>query len=203
MKTLLRRILLGAMIILLVLIIAACASPLSTDVYNELPVKDEAVTTSPKAASLSTSLPVTCQVSGLAISPIKVNPGEKATVTAYVMNTGNDEVSYIAELEINKVIAQVVEVEIPAGGIKSVTFRVAKGEPGNYEISCGGISSQLVVINTVIPPKSNTSLLSPPQSSAPSCCPPPVSDQSNIPSVSNNPEASTFSRKPSTPSCCP
>jgi len=108
-RKMLRRVLWGALI-LPVLIVFACAAPSSVDISGELPVKNEALTVSPKAASLSASVPVTCQVAGLAISPVKVNPGEKATITAYIMNTGDDEVSYIAELEINKVVVQVTEV---------------------------------------------------------------------------------------------
>ena len=202
MKKMMQIIISGTALISLVLIIGACTTPSSTNISSDLSAKNRAVAPSPQATATSMVVPVTCQVSALAISPTKVNPGEEATITAYIMNPGDEEVSYISELEINNVVAQVIEVAMPARRTQSVAFQVTKDEPGTYEVNCGGVTGQLVVINTIIPPKSNPSLLNPAQSNSPSCCPAPSSGQSSIPSVFNNPDIPAPTQKSSTPSCC-
>jgi uncharacterized protein (UPF0333 family) len=197
-----KRVIPGILLILLMLIIIACAAPVSSDVSSDLSVKDQAEAPSLKADLTSTSLPANCQVSALAISPMRVNPGEKANVTVYIVNNGNEKTSYMTKLEINKVVAQVIEVDMPAGRAQSVTFQITKDEPGTYELDCGGVTGQLVVINTIIPPKSNTSLLNPPQSNVSSCCPPTGTGQNSTPSFSINSNTPAFSQQPGTSSCC-
>ncbi len=178
-RKMLIRVLSGIVLFLMVMIAIAYTAPSLINISDELPLRNQVVAAPPESASESIAEPVNCQVAGLAISPIRVNPGEEATIAAYVVNSGDKEVNYVAKLEINKIVVQAVEVTIPAGLTKSIIFPLSRDEPGTYDIGCGALTTQLVVINPVIPSKSNVSLFSSPYPSINSCCPLPDSSQGN------------------------
>ena len=142
----LRKIAIGAVLFSLILIAVACTGPTST---------------TPPA-------PAAFQTAGLSINPPEVNPRQELSVTAMVTNTGDIEGSYIAELKINAITEQAMEVTVVAGETQTLSFLVSKDTPGIYEVTLGGLTGQFEVVKPVtLPQPSNPKIAGP---TRPRCC---------------------------------
>lgn len=175
-------------LISLILILSACtivvpASPATQDSASITSSKSE----TPIVVKTPTPVPSSFEVTGLALGPGRINPGEQVVITANVLNTGDTEGRYIAELEIDNTVEDVKEKNIPAGETQTFNFYVSRDEPGIYEVFCGGLVSKFEVIDVIVPARQDGLTFKTTEQNVP-----------NIPSYPNSAPAV----KPSKPSCC-
>lgn len=115
------------------------------------------------------AVPSVFQVSGLSIDPAEVVTGQALLITAEVMNSGETDGIYEAELMINNVREGSFQAVIPARGTQQLTFLVSKDIPGTYEAVLGGLTGQFVVTEPVAAQSSNAPSVAPEQTGS-SCC---------------------------------
>ena len=146
-------------LIMALLSFAACAGTAAPD-----PTPAPAPTqTTP---SIPAPSPAAFQIDDLTINPVEINPGEEAIIMVRVSNTGGTDGLYTARLGVNSIAEEAKKVVIPAGKNQTITFPVVKNIPGTYEVTCGNLSGQFVVVEPVAPASAPT----PPRSSSRSCC---------------------------------
>jgi len=133
--------------------------------YYEIAVGNRSITLAVREAP-----PPAFHISELAITPAAVNPDASVTITATVENTGGTEGDYIAELKINNIAEQKVEVTIPAGMKKILTFPIAKNIPGIYTVTFGDVTKQFVVAEPIQITQPDTPKRSSHSGKTPSCC---------------------------------
>ena len=117
--------------------------------------------------STSTVKPAAFSTSALSITPAKMKPGDTATVSVSVTNTGDRQGNYIVVLKVNGSTEDSREVSLAGGETKSVNFSITKSQPGTYAIGIDTLSASLVVqapqtstSTEVTPPhKSNTPIV--------------------------------------------
>ena len=86
------------------------------------------------------------RVTGMIISPGKVEVGDTAIVSATVENIGETDGTYIATLRIGGTeMEDKPEIEIPAGETRTVTFQLLTNVSGTYQIEMGGWKGTLEV----------------------------------------------------------
>jgi hypothetical protein len=90
--------------------------------------------------------PAALQTAGLTVNPAEIEPGQELSITAAVANTGDVEGSYIAELKIDDITQETMQVIVDAGETKAVTFVVVRDTPGIYEVALGGLNGQFEVL---------------------------------------------------------
>ena len=66
------------------------------------------------------------KVVGLGVNPSQVGPGEKVVINAKIVNSGDVDGTYNAQLKVNGVVEAVGDIDIPAGGSREVTFNTSK-----------------------------------------------------------------------------
>ena len=124
---------------------SACAkaSPDSTPgtTQEQTPLLYQASSSDPTLTPASTAF----QITDLTISPTKVNPGDRVTITATLTNTGFTEATYILKLYINNSIKIDAETIVPAGASKELRFSGAERIPGTYVVTLGDRTDQFVV----------------------------------------------------------
>jgi hypothetical protein len=89
--------------------------------------------------------PATFKISGLAIMPPVVKPGDTATVIVKITNSGNRKGNYKAILKVNDIAESSHDLTLPKGGSETVNFTVVKNNPGIYVISVDKSNGRLVV----------------------------------------------------------
>jgi len=136
-------------------LISACNS-LSGPVATQEPGGGEAV-------------PSVFQVSGLSIDPAKVVTGQGVLITADVMNSGETDGIYEAEVRINNVSEVSFQMAIPARETQKLIFSVSKDIPGTYEAMVGGLTGQFVVTERVAAQSINAPSVASEQTGS-SCC---------------------------------
>ena len=144
----LRKIVLALVLFSLILIVVACAGPMSTPAPTPTP-------TPPTPAAF--------QIAELTINPSKVNPGEEVTITAKVANKGGTEGSYSAKLGVNNIAEVVKEIYISAGESQTLNFVVSRDIQGTYTVTLGELAGQFEVIKPA-------ELTQPTKPTTPSCC---------------------------------
>ena len=90
-------------------------------------------------------LPAAFTVSSLTINPSEVTVGEEVIISVTVQNTGDLEGTYAVTLKINGNIEDTESVTLAGGATKSVTFRVAEGTEGTYNVAVDGLTGTFVV----------------------------------------------------------
>ena len=155
------------LLVVLISPLAACADSAATATPAPTPML-----TSPTAPAPSpTPGPAVCQIAWLKASSAEIKPGEEIVITAKVINTGDAEGTYTAELGIDNITEVVKEVTLPAGGTQIVRFLVSRVAPGAYKVTLGELSGQFVVTEPVILPEpDNPEPTVPNNSSVPPCC---------------------------------
>jgi len=86
------------------------------------------------------------------VQPVEAKPGEAATITVTVTNTGGREGIYIAVLEINGAREKAQAVTLAAGNSLEATFTVSREEPGNYTVKINGLEGSFTVVSPPAPP---------------------------------------------------
>jgi hypothetical protein len=89
--------------------------------------------------------PARWSLSMLDVSPAKVNPGERVTVTISVANSGGLEGSYAVALRINGMKEEEKVVTVGPGESQTVSFSVLKEEPGSYSVMIGELLDSFTV----------------------------------------------------------
>jgi len=95
------------------------------------------------------AVPSVFQVSGLSIDPAEVVTGQALLITAEVMNSGETDGIYEAELRINNVTGVSYKMAIPARETQKLFFVASKDIPGTYEVVLDGHTGQFVVTEPV------------------------------------------------------
>ena len=104
------------------------------------------------------------EIKSLTISPARIGPGDMAIITATIVNTGNSDEIYTANLQIDNVIEEERKLSIPTGELITLMFQVSRVKPGIYTAKLGNISGKFEV---VAPANQNTTPRAP---GVPSCC---------------------------------
>ncbi len=108
--------------------------------------------------------PAAFSLSQLAVSPGEVAPGEAVTVSVLVANTGGIEGSYTVTLYVNGNQEAEKTVTIAGNGSQTVSFILAKDEPGDYNILLAGQGARFTVIMPeTTPPEPTLAPTEPPQ----------------------------------------
>ena len=94
---------------------------------------------------LACEAPAEFKVVSLDVTPSEVTPGERATITADVRNTGGSEGTYTAMLTADGSEEGKEDVTVAAGATVTVTFSLVKDILGSYQIAVGELSSTLIV----------------------------------------------------------
>ncbi len=95
------------------------------------------------------AVPSVFQVSGLSIDPAEVVTGQALLITAEVMNSGETDGIYEAELMINNVSEVSYKMAIPARETQKLFFLASKDVPGTYEVVLDGLTGQFIVTEPV------------------------------------------------------
>jgi len=85
------------------------------------------------------------QLSNLDINPPEVEVGENVVISATIANVGGTQGSYNAELKIDAVTIETATLTIPARTYRTLVFKICKCLPGDYTVSLGSLTGQLVV----------------------------------------------------------
>lgn len=109
-----------------------------------------------------------CNVLSLAISPATVEAGQPVTVMADIVNSGNNDETYKAELKINDIVEVTKNLIIPGGATQRINFLVSKDRPGNYVVTFGNLTGNFATTSKVTSLQTNNN--SQPGASTPSCC---------------------------------
>ena len=91
-------------------------------------------------------------LSNLVVSPSTVEPDETVTVSVTVMNVGEVEGSYTAELLIDGVKVDEYTVTLDGGFSETVEFTVTEDTDGTYTVSIGELSDSFTVETPPPPP---------------------------------------------------
>ena len=111
-----------------------------------------------------------CEVLGLAISPTAVEVGQPVTIMADIINSGNKDEIYTAELRINDNVEVTRDLVIPGGATQRVNFLVSKDRPGNYLVTFGNLAGDFAILSKVASLQTDDN--SQPGAAIPSCCDP-------------------------------
>jgi hypothetical protein len=115
------------------------------------------------------AVPSVFQVSGLSIDPAEVVTGQALLITADVMNSGETDGIYEAELRIGNVTEVSYKMAIPARETQKLFFVASKDIPGTYEVVLDGLTGQLVVTEPVAAQSINTQSVASERTGS-SCC---------------------------------
>jgi hypothetical protein len=99
------------------------------------------------------------EISSLRIEPSVVEPSKSVTISVDVKNKENLGRTYWVKLEINGAVESIENVTLASGETKSVTFTVAKGAEGNYEVEVDGIVGTFTVAKAQVTPSLNWPLI--------------------------------------------
>jgi hypothetical protein len=97
--------------------------------------------------------PAAFKVSGLAISPSEVYPGESVTVSVLVSNSGEVSGSYRVTFKVNDVVVATKDTTVAAGASQTVSFTTSQSAAGTYTVNIDGLSGSFAVKKAVVPPK--------------------------------------------------
>ena len=89
--------------------------------------------------------------SNLTVSPQKVEPGKSATISVDISNTGGAEGTYLVILKIDGVQVDDQNVTVAPEATETVSFTIAKEEPGSYTIDVNGLTATLTVLKALKP----------------------------------------------------
>lgn len=162
----LRRIVIGTVLLSLILVVAACAGRASTPASS--PTPSPMLTPAPTQAQPSVRADL--QIAGLGISPAEVNPGEEVVITAKVTNFGDATGIYPARLGINGTAALLMNVTVSPGATQTLSFLVSKDIPGTYRVTFGELAGQFVVAESVQLTQPTGNGVTAPEPAASSCC---------------------------------
>ena len=162
----LRRIVIGTVLLSLILVVAACAGRASTPASS--PTPSPMLTPAPTQAQPSVRADL--QIAELAIDPAEVNPGEEVVITAKVTNSGDATGIYPVQLGINGTAALLKNVTVPPGATQTLSFLVSKDIPGTYEVALGELAGQFVVAESVELTQPTGNGVTAPEPAASSCC---------------------------------
>ncbi|MFH1032029.1 MAG: cohesin domain-containing protein [Chloroflexota bacterium] len=117
------------------------------NLYANYQVKESTVTQPPASTPAPTVAPGPARftISGLAVTPGVVQPGEPVTISATVTNTGGYEGSYTAICKVNGAEEAQKDISVAAGQTGVITFSIKKSAEGNYTVNIGDLSGQFTV----------------------------------------------------------
>ncbi|MGA9048320.1 MAG: Ig domain-containing protein [Dehalococcoidia bacterium] len=113
-----------------------------------------ASSSTPTSGSLATSATpaaTTFTFSDLTAVPEAVSPGENVTLSVRVINSGLSEATGDVVLSINGAAELHKEVTVGPGKSQPVSFALSEGDPGNYKVSVGTLSTEFMVLNASPP----------------------------------------------------
>ena len=118
---------------------------LNTSVVEEKQNRYVLKAASPGFSTFAVAGTKTVSVTDLSLTASTIEAGGNATLSATVENTGASERAYVAELTLDDRVVDSKEVSVAAGGTGEVTFSRTFETAGNYRLSVGDASADLVV----------------------------------------------------------
>lgn len=111
--------------------------------------------------SSSAQLPVTSQQAPVSLSNISVKsaslsasqvaPGERVIVTANVANTGTGNGTSLIHIYVNGQEDASRGITVNSGGTSTITFDVARNQPGTYTVYVGGVNAGSFTVDQFTP----------------------------------------------------
>jgi hypothetical protein len=98
--------------------------------------------TNPAVFSLSNLNIVPSQSKTWPVVTFVTRSGEEVTITADITNSGGQEGTYTATLEINREVRGTREIVLGPGQSEQVVFTVSDNEPGQYTVVLGSLSGE-------------------------------------------------------------
>lgn len=130
-----RKLVIIVSLLITMLVLGACA-----------PAAEEEVVTEEEVAPALSPAPAEFKLVSLDITPPEVIAVERVSITAVVKNTGGSEGTYTVALTIDGVKAQAKVVKIAPRATETVSFTVAKDEPGTYNVQVNDFSGTFRVL---------------------------------------------------------
>lgn len=88
------------------------------------------------------------EVSSLDVSPEVCESGDKVTVSATLVNTGNARGDHVAELLVNGAVEQTQTFTVEPGASQSLSFALVKDEAGSYTVQLEGLTASFTVLKS-------------------------------------------------------
>ena len=134
------------------------------------------------------------KVVGLGVNPSQINPGENVVINAKIVNSGDADGTYSAQLKVNGVVEAVGNIDIAAGSSREVTFNMSKAAVQSYTVSLDQMAGQFAVVAPQAAPNTALAAGAGTPAAKPSCCQTSATATANANSSSIGPVAGT--------SCC-
>jgi uncharacterized membrane protein len=100
--------------------------------------------------------PAAFTTSDLEITPLRMKPGDTATVSVTVTNTGNRQGIYKVTIKVNGVAEDARDITLAGGTSQVVNFTLTKSQAGTYAVSIDTLSASLIVQTPVTTPPTTT-----------------------------------------------
>ena len=110
------------------------------------------------SAAVAASPSAAFAFSDLTAAPETVGPGEKVTLSVRVFNSGASEATGDVVITINGKDDIPKEVTLGPGKSQPVSFTVSESDPGNYEVSIGGLNTGFEVLKAASPGQQSSGL---------------------------------------------
>ncbi len=146
-------------------------------------------------AVIAGTKPAAFTVSNLNISPATIDPGDIATVTVTISNTGDRSGNFDAVLRIDENIVETKLVTLAGRSSQDVSFTIVLNTAGTYSVSVDGVQSTLTV--TAPPPPVTTATTTTP--ALPTTTPTTPATTAAPPEATTSPPASTTTEPAPTP----
>jgi energy-converting hydrogenase Eha subunit A len=126
---------------------AATTTTTTTSTTTATTTTNATTVTTTGTTTTTTLKPAAFTASNLSVSPLRVKPGESATASVTITNTGGTQGTYKVNLKVNGAVEDSRDVIIAGGDSKNVNFTISKNQPGDYTISIDTLSATLTVQN--------------------------------------------------------
>jgi hypothetical protein len=114
-----------------------------TTSLSPAPAKPRASATPPRPLN-----PAQMSVQYLSVYPQQTSAGQPVTITANVVNTGDEACNLNVALKINGQVEQTRTVSVGSLGTQPVKFIVTKSQPGTYTADIGGQGGTFTILGT-------------------------------------------------------
>jgi hypothetical protein len=102
------------------------------------------------AGTLKVLKPAELKATSLEVMPESVQPSQKATIKAYVTNSGQVEGIYQAIFKVNGGVVETKEITVDSGETKTVSFDYSTEVAGTYHLQVGEVETTLEVLRPAI-----------------------------------------------------
>jgi hypothetical protein len=101
--------------------------------------------------------PAALKISGLTVSPNKVDAGQSVSISVKVSNSGDLTGTYDVNLKVNGVSEKINQITVAGSESQTAYFSVVRNDPGKYTVDINGLTGEFFIIS-VIPPNATFSI---------------------------------------------